>query len=87
MITYQYHCAQNGRVLEVQHGMKESLATWGDVCRRAGVDPGETPADAPVERLISGGILATVNGGTKPSSSLLPMAGCCGNPHGCSRHG
>jgi len=87
MITYQYHCPTNQQTLEVQHSMRESLRTWGEVCARAGQNLGNTPADAPVERLISGGLHASVAGGTSPSSSLLPMAGCCGNPSGCSRHG
>jgi hypothetical protein len=89
MPTYQYHCPSNGETVEVQHGMLEELTTWGDVCRRAGIGLGSTPAEAPVERLISGGLLGTVVGGTPSSASpsLLPMAGCCGNPAGCRRHG
>lgn len=87
MITYQYHCPANQQTLEVRHSMRESLRTWGEVCDRTGNALGKTPADAPVERLISGGLHASVAGGTSPSSSLLPMAGCCGNPTGCSRHG
>jgi hypothetical protein len=89
MITYQYHCPANGHTVEVQHGMKESLATWGEVCRRAGTDLNGTPADAAVERLISGGLMGTVSGGTAKSSEALPslpMAGCCGNPASCRHH-
>jgi len=89
MITYQYHCPTNDRTLEVQHSMRESIRTWGELCQRTGNDPGKTPADTPVERLISGGLHASVSGGTSPSSSssLLPMAGCCGNPSSCHHHG
>ena len=40
MPTYDYHCPANGRVIEVSHKMAETVATWGDLCRRAGVPRG-----------------------------------------------
>jgi hypothetical protein len=49
---YDYRCEANGRVVEVRHGMNERLATWGEVCARAGVALGDTPAAAPVEKVI-----------------------------------
>jgi hypothetical protein len=55
MPTYDYCCDTNGRVLEVNHRMSESLATWGELCARAGIDRGDTPIDAPVHRLATGG--------------------------------
>lgn len=89
MLTYQYHCEANGETLEVRHRMTDKLQTWGEVCVAAGREPGQTPAQTPVERLISGGQLASVSGGTARSSSMapLPMAGCCGNPASCHHHG
>lgn len=89
MLTYQYLCPANGQTLEVQHGMKERLTNWGDVCQRAGVPLNGTPATAEVERLISGGLMSTVSGGTPSSAEALPklpMAGCCGNPTSCRHH-
>ena len=53
MPHYEYHCGANGAVVEVRHGMSEALETWGDLCARAGIDPGDTAADAPVRRLMS----------------------------------
>lgn len=53
MPYYEYRCAANGRTVEVRHHMDEELRTWGDACARAGIDPGDTPDDAPLERLIS----------------------------------
>jgi hypothetical protein len=53
MPYYEYRCAANGRTIEVRHPMDERLVTWGDVAGRAGVELGGTPADAPVERLLS----------------------------------
>jgi predicted nucleic acid-binding Zn ribbon protein len=53
MPCYEYRCASNGRTLEVRHGMDERIGTWGELARRAGAATGDTPADAPVERLMS----------------------------------
>jgi hypothetical protein len=53
MPYYEYHCASNGRTLEVRHSMAERLSTWGEVAAKAGVDVGDTPLETPVERLMS----------------------------------
>ncbi len=53
MPFYEYRCPANGRTLEVRHGMDERVTSWGELARLAGVDAGDTPADAPVERLMS----------------------------------
>lgn len=63
MPYYEYRCASNGRTLEVRHGMDERLATWGELALRSGADPGDTPAHAPVERLISAPVPLTGSGG------------------------
>ncbi len=52
MPLYEYICPQNQRTFEVRHGMNERVETWGELCRLAGESPGETPADAPVEKLL-----------------------------------
>ena len=53
MPYYEYHCATNGRTLEVRHSMSERMTTWGDLVDRAGVETDATPADAPVDMLLS----------------------------------
>ena len=53
MPRYDYHCEENGWTVEVRHGMDEKLKSWGEVCERAEIDPGDTPPDTPVGRLIS----------------------------------
>jgi hypothetical protein len=53
MPYYEYRCTANGRTVEVRHPMDERLVTWGDLAGRAGLEVGGTPADAPVERLLS----------------------------------
>jgi len=52
MPVYEYYCPENDRHVEVIHGMKESLSTWGELCAMANIDPGATPIDSPVERLL-----------------------------------
>ncbi len=34
MPTYDYYCSQNKQTVNVQHGMKEKLANWGELCER-----------------------------------------------------
>ncbi len=53
MPSFDYHCAANGQTLEVFLKMGETLATWGELCARAGVPLGATPADAPVEKIFT----------------------------------
>lgn len=55
MPSYDYRCEANGQVIEVQHSMSLKLNTWGELAAMAGLDLGATAADAPVERLITGG--------------------------------
>ena len=78
MPTYDYRCADNGRVLEVSHRMSETLATWGELCERAGMDPGDTPLDSPVTRLATGGVVVkqgSLGSGMAPACQSGP---CCG---------
>lgn len=76
MPSYDYRCQANGRVVEVRHGMSESVATWGELCARAGIDLGATPADSPVERLISASqVVRSASLGSAPPCASGP---CCG---------
>lgn len=79
MPTYDYRCDTNGRVLEVSHRMSESLATWGEVCARAGIDTGDTPAEAPVHRLATGGniISSTSRGSGAAPAPACGTGACC----------
>ena len=63
MPYYEYRCGSNGQTLEVRHGMDERLETWGELADLAGAELGTTPADAPVERLMSVPARPTVSGG------------------------
>jgi len=72
--TYEYRCAANGRLIEVTHKMAERLHTWGELCDRAGIAPGRTNRQAPVEKLISAGFIGT--GASEPGCG----AGACEAP-------
>ena len=75
MPWYEYRCEGNGRTLEVRHGMNERLRTWGEVVTRTGGGLDGTPADAPVERLMSAPV---------PVSSSGPQAASQGCGAGCA---
>lgn len=79
MPTYDYRCDVNGRVLEVNHRMSESLSTWGELCERAGIAPDGTALDAPVHRMATGGNLissANLGSGSAPAPACGTGA-CC----------
>jgi len=65
MPMYDYQCEANGRTVEVVHSMSKRLETWGELCELAGLECGDTPLDAPVQRLIGGG--SAVNSPVTPS--------------------
>lgn len=76
MPTYDYLCEANERIVEVRHGMNDSIATWGELCERTGVDAGDTPVDSPVKKLATGGNVVKSSRG---SGNLPPCAsGGCG---------
>ena len=78
MPTYDYRCDANGQVVEVRHSMSEQLTTWGELCALAGLEPGATPPDSPVERLITGG--QVVRSSSLGDAAAPPCASgpCCG---------
>lgn len=78
MPYYEYQCASNGRTIEVRHGMSERIASWGELARRSGADPGDTPPDAPVARLMSAPVPLT-------GSSADPGFSGCGSGCACAR--
>lgn len=75
MITYDYHCDANDTTLTVRHSIKETLATWGDLCARANQHPGDTPPETPVRRLFGGGNVMLK--GTKCAKSQGSSCSCC----------
>ncbi|MFK7741008.1 MAG: zinc ribbon domain-containing protein [Planctomycetota bacterium] len=62
MPTYVYLCDANGASVEVFHSMSTELVTWSELCECAGCDPGDTPANAPVQRQIFAPAVQAVRG-------------------------
>ncbi|MCB1758427.1 MAG: zinc ribbon domain-containing protein [Gammaproteobacteria bacterium] len=75
MPTYDYYCEANDRKVEVIHKMSESIANWGELCQRSGAALGDTPAETPVRKLISGAaIVGSTGSGPEPACA---SGGCC----------
>ncbi|MFC1706720.1 zinc ribbon domain-containing protein [Planctomycetota bacterium] len=85
MPAYDYFCPANSATIEVRHGMSARMQTWGDICEDAGIDLGDTSADAPVERCISGGFVITKRrgGGSPGGSPGGSHCGSCSGSKGC----
>jgi len=81
MPSYDYLCEANGRVVEVKHRMSDKLSSWGQVCEKAGIEVGNTPADAPVQRLATGGQVvkrSSLGDNTPPCAAGGCGGGVCG---------
>lgn len=84
MPTYDYHCAANGRTVEVKHAMSEKVRTWGELCALAGLPLETTPAETPVAKQLAA---TSIGGGIKAPSMPTPSAGggcgggACGHRH------
>jgi hypothetical protein len=77
MPTYDYYCAANDRTVEVKHRMSEQVTTWVELCALAGIDAGDTPVDAPVEKLATGGQVVR-SAALKDSVPPCSSGPCCG---------
>ena len=53
MPLYDYYCEANDQTVEVMHSIKIDIKTWGELCKLKELDPGKTPKDTPVKRLLS----------------------------------
>lgn len=83
MPRYDYFCPANGRTVEVRHGMSESVETWGQLCRLAGLDPDGSAPESPVYRRLSAPLPITSRSGAAPEASR-ERAKPCGPSCGCS---
>ena len=76
MAKYDYRCEQSGRTVEVSHSMDQVINTWGELCALAGIEAGETPAESPVHKVISGGFITT-GARSQASSHSCTAPACC----------
>lgn len=77
MPTYDYRCNANGQTVEVIHRMSEQLNTWGELCEKAGIEPGDTALDSPVQRLANGGNIISSSNLGSGSAPACSTGGCC----------
>jgi hypothetical protein len=75
MPRYDYRSELNGQIIEVSHAMNDTISTWAELCVLAGIETGETPADSPVHKIISGGFIAT-GASQQASSHSCTAPGC-----------
>ena len=78
MPTYDYRCSVNDRVVEVRHPMSHRVATWGELCELAGIEPGPIDTAAPVERLANGGNVVRSHALKNARLPDCDPATCCG---------
>jgi hypothetical protein len=57
--------------------MSESLTTWGELCSRAGIEPGDTPPNSPVRRLATGGNVISSRSLGSGSAPACGTGTCC----------
>ena len=70
MARYDYYCDANGQTIEVVHSISERAKNWGDLCRFAGLDIGETEADSPVRIIITTAPMANTPAGNSELKNL-----------------
>ncbi len=71
MPIYDYRCEANGQIVEAIHSISETIKTWGELCKKAGLESGSTPVDAKVVRHITGGNFNSLKTPIK-LTSILP---------------
>jgi len=70
LARYDYYCDANGQTIEVVHGISETLSNWGDLCRLAGRDAGETDEQSPVRKIITTAPMANTPAGNSELKNL-----------------
>ncbi|MGV0036706.1 MAG: hypothetical protein ACNYPE_17785 [Candidatus Azotimanducaceae bacterium WSBS_2022_MAG_OTU7] len=70
MARYDYYCDANGRTIEVVHGISQELSSWGDLCRLANIDTGETDEESPVRKIITMAPMANTPAGNSELKNL-----------------
>ena len=81
MPAYDYHCAANGRTVEVSHSMTAMLHTWGELCDAADMEAGDTPVETPLRRVFSAPLLGGMSESGSEAAAPQPNVPC--QPGGC----
>ena len=79
MPSYDYRCLASGRIYEVKHSISRKASTWGELCEMGNLEPGDTPADSTVERLVSAAGVVSKGALRNPEAPPCAAANaCCG---------
>ncbi|MFP5382611.1 MAG: zinc ribbon domain-containing protein [Gammaproteobacteria bacterium] len=76
MPLYDYRIGHGERMIEANHAMSASPETWGELCAAAGLPDDGTPADTPVQKVLT-------TGGVVGSTRTPDMPPCMGGGMGC----
>ncbi|MFP5441563.1 MAG: zinc ribbon domain-containing protein [Gammaproteobacteria bacterium] len=64
MPLYDYRIGHGERMVEAKHAMSASPSTWGELRAAAGLPDDGTPADTPVQKVLTtGGVVGSSKGG------------------------
>lgn len=76
MPLYDYRIGNGERLVEAKHAMSASPATWGELREIAGLPDDGTPADTPVQKVLTTG--GVVGAGSSARADLPPCMGGMG---------
>lgn len=76
MPTYDYYCEANGRKIEVSHKIDVAVTTWEALTSLAGIDPGDTPLETPVKKMITGAAVVSSQA-LSNAEPACASGGCC----------
>ncbi len=62
MPSYDYFCECNGKTVEANHSINDTISSWGELCYVAQHPLGETDPLAPVRKLIRAPAIAIPTG-------------------------
>lgn len=70
MARYDYYCEANGQTVEVVHGISQPVSSWGELCRLAKMEIGETDEGSPVRKIITTAPMANTPAGNSELKNL-----------------
>jgi hypothetical protein len=70
LARYDYYCDANGQTVEVVHSISELVSSWGELCRLANMDTGETDEESPVRKIITTAPMANTPAGNSELKNL-----------------
>lgn len=80
MPLYDYRIGNGERLVEAKHAMSASPATWGELRAVANLPDDGTPADTPVQKVLTtGGVVGSSSAGADLPPCMGGMGKGCGS--------